>query len=441
MAPEAETAGSERRRRPRIARHAAAGALVAGYLLAAAVVVAAHRWVPVPEWLALHLLVLGAATNAVLVWSRFFAQALLHARTRSELAAHVRLGLLNAGVIAVLAGVAGHAGVLAAAGAAVVVAVVIAHTASLLAMARSSPLAGPLAILTRYYAAAGVALAAGGTLGGLLAAGWVRSPRLAGVVTLAHAELNLLGWLGLALVGTQFMLWPMVLRTRVSGAAPRVARRDLMLTAGGLTVTAGALLVIPWLGGARWLAAAGMAAYLAGTVDAALPALRQMRARPPRTAPAWGLLAGYGWLFVALAADIAGLARGPHQADQVLGRLLIPVLGIGVITQVLAGALTYLLPVTTGGGPAGNRRVTAILECAWRPRAVAGNAGVLALAVGPAGGWPHLAGWVAVLAGFGTFPVLVIAALAGGRRRGRVRAGSAPPAAGQPGARPGRTAG
>jgi nitrite reductase (NO-forming) len=234
------------------------------------------------------------------------------------------------------------------------------------------------------------------------------------VVTLAHAELNLLGWLGLALVGTQFMLWPMVLRTRVSTAASHAARRDLMLTAGGLTVTAGALLVIPWLGGARWLAAAGMAAYLAGTVDSALPALRQMRARPPRTAPAWGLLAGYAWLFVALAADIAGLAAGPHQADQVLGRLLVPVLGIGVITQVLAGALTYLLPVTTGGGPAGNRRVTAILERAWRTRAFAGNAGGLALAVLPAGGWQHLAGWAAVLAGFGTFPVLVIAALAAG---------------------------
>jgi hypothetical protein len=46
----------------------------------------------------------------------------------------------------------------------------------LLAMARSSPLPGALAILAWYYAAAGVALAAGGTLGGLLAAGWVRSP-------------------------------------------------------------------------------------------------------------------------------------------------------------------------------------------------------------------------------------------------------------------------
>lgn len=43
-------------RRPRAAWHTAAGAVVATYLLAAAVVGAGHRLVPVPEWLALHLL-------------------------------------------------------------------------------------------------------------------------------------------------------------------------------------------------------------------------------------------------------------------------------------------------------------------------------------------------------------------------------------------------
>jgi nitrite reductase (NO-forming) len=251
MAVQAAPDGDRGRRRTRIAWHRAAGALVAGYLLAAAVVVVAHRLVPVPQWLALHLLGLGAATNAVVVWSRFFTQALLHARTGSERPAQLRLGLLNAGVITVLAGVAGHAGLVAAAGAAVVVAVIIAHTVSLLAMARSSPMAGPLAVVAWYYLAAGAALAAGGTVGGLLAAGWVRSPRLAGALTLAHAQLNLFGWVGLAVIGTQFMLWPMVLRTRMSDAAPRLARPVLMMTAGGLAVTAGAPVCAPWLGGVQ----------------------------------------------------------------------------------------------------------------------------------------------------------------------------------------------
>jgi nitrite reductase (NO-forming) len=399
-------------RRPRIVWHTAAGAVVAAYLLAAAVVVAAHAVVPVPEWLALHLLVLGAATNAVFVWSRFFAQALLHARPGSERPAHLRLDVLNIGVVAVLSGITSGLVPLAIVGAALVVGAVIAHAGSLLAMTRSSPLAGPLAVVAWYYVAAGAALAAGGTLGGVLAADSVRSPGLDAALVLAHAEVNLLGWLGLAIIGTQFMLWPMVLRTRMSDDAPRVARRVLVLTAGGLAVTVAALLASPYLACTHWLAAAGMGAYLAGTAASLLPAAREMRARPPHTAPAWALLAGTAWLVAALTADIAGLAAGLGPAGQVLGRLLIPVLGVGVVGQILTGALTFLLPVTAGGGPAGNRRLTGILERGWRTRAILGNAGVLALVALPGGGWSRIAAWAAVLAGFGTFPVLAAAALA-----------------------------
>lgn len=52
-----------RSRRPRAGWHTVAGSVVAAYLLAAAVVVGAHRLVAVPQWLALHLLVLGAGST------------------------------------------------------------------------------------------------------------------------------------------------------------------------------------------------------------------------------------------------------------------------------------------------------------------------------------------------------------------------------------------
>lgn len=406
-------------RRPRAAWHTAAGAVVATYLLAAAVVVAAHGLVPVPEWLALHLLVLGAATNAVFVWSRFFAEALLHARAGSARPALVRLVILNTGVAAVLAGVSGGLAPLAVAGAVLVVTAVIAHVAGLVAMARSSPLAGPLAVVAWYYVAAGAALAVGGTLGGVLAAGSLRSPAMDAALKLAHAQVNLLGWLGLAMIGTEFMLWPMVLRTRMATSAPRTARRVLGLTAAGLTATVAALLASPYLAGAKWLAAAGMAAYLAGAAGSLVPAAREMRAKPPRTAPAWALLAGNAWLIAALTADTLALAAGLHQADQMLDRLLIPVLGIGVVAQVLTGALAFLLPVTIGGGPAGNRRLASILERGWRIRAVLGNAGVAMLVILPGGSWPRAMAWAALLAGFGTFPVLAGAALVARPRPGR----------------------
>ncbi len=424
-------------RRPRAVWHTATGAVVAAYLLAAAVAVTAHKLVPVPEWLALHLLVLGAATNAVFIWSRFFAQALLHARPGSTRLVVARLVILNAGVAAALAGVSGGLPPLAVTGAALVVSAVLAHAASLLAMIRASPLAGPLSVVAWYYVAAGAALAVGGTLGGVLAAGPVRSPGLDAALVLAHAQVNLLGWLGLAIIGTQFMLWPMVLRTRMSENAPRAGRCVLALTAGGLAVTVAALLASPHLGGAMWLAAAGMAAYLAGAALSLAPAVQEMRAKPPRTAAAWALLAGNIWLIAALAGDTAALAAGIRAAGQVLDRLLIPVLGVGVVAQVLAGALTFLLPVTVGGGPVGNRRLAAILEGGWRIRAVLGNAGVLALVTLPGGGWPRIAAWAAVLAGFATFPLLVGAALAAGpaRKSGPEPAGAAssPPAMNRPG--------
>ncbi len=402
-------------RLPRAAWHTLTGAIVAAYLLAAVAVVLAHQLLPMPRWLALHLLVLGAATNAVFVWSRFFAEALLHARPGSPAPAAARLAALNLGVVAVLSGVAARLVPLAVAGAVLVVGAVIAHVAGLLAMVRSAALPGPLAVTVWYYIAAGVALIAGGTLGGMLAAGSVRSPALNAAVVLAHAQLNLLGWLGLAVIGTQFMLWPMVLRTRMSQDAPRTARRVLVLTAGGIAGTAAAVLASPYLAAARWLAAAGIAAYLAGVAASLVPAAREMRVKPPRTAAAWALLAGHGWLIVALIADIAGLAAGLRDAGRVLDRLLVPVLAIGVAWQVLSGALSYLLPVTVGGGPAGTRRLTAILEAGWRVRAVLGNAGVAALVIIASGGWPRIAAWAAVLAGFGTFPALAAAALTAAR--------------------------
>jgi len=411
-------------RRPRVARHVAAGAIVTGYLLAAVMVIVVHSVASLPSWLALHLLVLGAATNAVFVWSRHFAQALLHARHGSERPAWLRLGALNAGVVAVLVGVSAGVSGLAVAGAVVVVGAVIAHGASVLAMIRSATSrSAPLNVVAWYYVAAAAALAVGAALGGMLAAGTAGSPGLESALVVAHAQLNLLGWLGLAIIGTQFILWPMVLRTRMTQGAPRTARRVLVLTAAGLAVTAAALLASPWLAAARWLAAAGIAAYLAGAAASLVPAVREIRARPPRTAPPWAFLAGSVWLLAALAADMVALAGGPASATGLLGRLLVPVLGAGVVAQVLIGALTFLLPVTAGGGPVGNRRLAAILECGWRSRAVIGNAGVLVLAAGPAdGGW-RLAAWAAVLAGFGTYPVLVVSALAvalgAARRNGR----------------------
>lgn len=404
--PLTEAAGASPRRR----RHTIAAILVAGYLVAAGVAVIAHDMLAMPEWLALHLLVLGAASNAVLVYSRHFAQALLHARPGPEWPANTRLAVFNVGAVAVLVGMSLRQSWLAVAGAALVVTAVIGHTASLVAMARAASLSGRLRNVAWYYVAAGACLVIGGTLGGLLAGGAVRPARWEQAVRLAHSHLNLLGWLGLVVIGTQFMLWPAVLRTRMADTAPRTARRVLAIATASLAIAVtGAVLTGP-AEGAHWLAAVGMAGYSCGVAYALLPAIREMRAKPPRSAAPVALLAGYGWLLVALTVDVVGLATGGATADDLLGRLLVPILGIGVIAQILTGALTFLIPVTIGGGPAGNRRLTQVLEYGWLPRALLGNLGVLLLVL-PVAGEPRVLAWVLVLIGLGSYPALVASAL------------------------------
>lgn len=407
---------------PRVRRHAVAACLIAGYLVAAAGTVIAHGLLAMPAWLALHLLALGAASNAVLVYSRHFAQALLHARPGPEWPATTCLVAFNVGAIAVLAGMSARLTWLTVAGAALVVAAVLAHTAGLVTMARAATLSGRLRVVAWYYVAAGGCLVIGGTFGGLLAGGAVRSAGWQQAVRLAHAHLNLLGWLGLVVVGTLFMLWPAVLRTRMVDTAPRTARRVLVISGTGLAVAVAGMLLTGWDPRARWLAAVGMAGYAAGVAYALAPAIREMRAKAPWSAAPVAMAAGNAWLLAALTVDIVALALG----HDLLGRLLVPVLGIGVVAQILTGALTFLLPVTVGGGPSGNRRLTGVLEYAWLPRAALGNVGTLLLAL-PTAGAPRVLAWILVLAGFGSFPLLVVAALLTSSRRPATREPHGPP--------------
>ncbi|MFL6222179.1 MAG: hypothetical protein ACJ75K_04995, partial [Actinomycetes bacterium] len=68
--------------------------LVAGfvlaYLAAGAVTLALGDRVAAGRWLALHLVLLGAVTNAIVIWSDHFAAALLHTAPVGERAATAR---------------------------------------------------------------------------------------------------------------------------------------------------------------------------------------------------------------------------------------------------------------------------------------------------------------------------------------------------------------
>ncbi|HEX7716887.1 MAG TPA: copper oxidase, partial [Marmoricola sp.] len=192
--------------------------------LAAVVVVAlAHPLVPAPRWLLIHLLLLGAVTHAILVWSRYFADALLHTRPRpsDRRVQSVRLLLLNGGVAAVLTGVVSEVWPVTVLGATAVAAAVLWHgTALLLHLRRSLP--SRFGATVRYYVAAAALLPVGLTLGTLLARG-LGDPQHEQVMV-AHVAVNVLGWMGLTVVGTLVTLWPTMLRTRVAAGAERAAQ-------------------------------------------------------------------------------------------------------------------------------------------------------------------------------------------------------------------------
>ena len=94
--------------RPTVSRaawHLRAGAVVAGWLTALLVVTLVHPFIPAWDWLLVHLLVLGAASTAILIWSWHFTAAVLRmpdsVTRRGQVA---RLAAFTGGAVTVVAG-------------------------------------------------------------------------------------------------------------------------------------------------------------------------------------------------------------------------------------------------------------------------------------------------------------------------------------------------
>ncbi len=390
-------------------RHLVAAAVVLAYLVAGGVTLLSGGRVAGGGWLALHLLLLGAVSNAIVVWSEHFAAALLHTRPVGERAALARLAALNLGVLAVLAGVHGGHPAMVAGGAGLLSVVVVVHALVLGAWLRRG-LSASLGDTVWFYLAASGALLSGTGLGLVLSSGGLASADAYRAVRLAHAHLNVLGWIGLAVIGTQFTLWPTVLRTRMVPGLAAAAMWALLLCVGGL-----AMATVGLLAQQRGVAMAGLVGYAAGLGTALGPFVATMRRRRPHGAAAWLLAAGIAWFALAVVADLAALFASDRMVDldsRIDG--LVPVVAVGFGLQVLIGALTFLLPVVWGRGACGNRRLTRLLEVAWPARVVALNLGVALLTFGPRvqDGWLARIGWWLAGLGSGSFVLLAGAALA-----------------------------
>lgn len=415
--PDGAPTGSSPDLRSRNVWHARANAPIVVWLIAAVVTTMIHPFVNHASWLMVHTLMLGVVTNAIVVWSSHFAETLGRANpTLSERRWHLfRLALLNLSVIAVLLGRMFEVWHVLLAGA-VTIGIVVTWHGIVIALRLRSKLANRFAASLTYYVVAAGLLPIGAGLGAWLA--YEPKTAMAANATLAHATINILGWIGLTVAGTLVTLWPTILRTKMADDAVTSSRRALPVLVTGVVVTATAALI-----GEPYLGAAGIAIYLAGWVVAMLPWLLEARQRPPHSYAALSLAFAVAWLLISLVWwFVMGVSHDSIAVIEAQFGSIVPALAVGFAAQVVLGALSHLVPVVLGGGPAAARAANEVMDRAAGLRLIVINIG-LAMCLVPVPSIVRVIVSTLVLAALIAF--LPLAALA--MRAARAARGTPPP--------------
>lgn len=352
--------------------HVRVSAIVLGWLLIAGVVALFHRQVPSAPWLLVHLLLLGAVTNALFIWTSHFSLALLRLPDPGDRRGEIlKLALLNCAALTVVAGVVIGRSAMVLGGALLLIAALLAHVATLMSRARRA-LPSRFTMTVHAYVAAAILLLPGVALGVGVAVGAV-PPGQESRWILAHATIALFGWIGIPILATVVTLWPTMLRTRIAPGAERSASAALPWLVGGTVLTAAGALV-----GVRVALTLGILVYLFGAIMTAVPLLAEARQRGPRSFASWSLAAGLTWLMGSLLifAAISIFASDWDALARTAGLLTAAIL-VGSVLQVLLGSLAYLLPVMAGGGPSGVRWRNKRCDTAMAARLIAVNAGLV----------------------------------------------------------------
>jgi nitrite reductase (NO-forming) len=374
-----------------------ANIVVLAWLAVSVALLIGHNALAHPIWLPVHALLLGAATNAIVIWSGHFTTTLCRVPDPPHWHLVVKLALLNIGVIAALAGVAWSAESLTGLGGAIVAVVAVAHGAELIAMKKSA-LSARFDYLVGFYLAAIVALLAGSATGAAMAFGVARwYARL----WTTHVHVMLYGWIGLTVIGTLFTLWPTTIREKITPRSFAMARRALPTLTAALAVATVGLLAGSW-----WLAAAGLLGYALG-VGLAIAGLWPGRSF---TGPAaWMLVGAAGWLGVAVVIEVIALlaARSVEVLPAFVEHTLLPLLAVGFVAQILLGALSQLLPILVANGPPIRKAVIAYLDQGWLVRVAAINVAV-PLVAGPWRGPVPVIGWVLAAVAVGSFLLMAL---------------------------------
>ncbi len=399
------------------------------WLLSAGVSLALQRWIVAPQWLVIHLVVLGAASHSILVWSRYFTYTLLKVPPRpgDQRQQSARLALLNLGTLGVVSGVLGSWPIIIVLGATAVAGAAIWHAFALYRQMRAA-ISVRLRSVVRYYITAACLLPVGALLGALLATG--HDLDLPARMLVAHVVTNVFGWLGITVAGTIVTLWPTVLQAPLAEGAERAAARALPWLAGGVIATDVCALL-----GLRMATSAALLVYLMGIGILFLPFLRTLRSKHVHDIAALSLLAGVSWfVFIVVFLDVV-LAVTPGWGEATARLVQVtPAVAAGFALQMLIGAMSHLLPVALSAGePNTGGRANAFMNRAAPLRLVLVNGGLL-LALLPAPALVHALGWALVASAVLAF-LLLMRLVGPTTRKARAelaRQGEAKPATAEP---------
>jgi len=349
-------------------------------LLAIAWGVAALVWAtvgaPLPggRWTAVHLLTLGTVSTLIVAMTDHFARTLTRAPGHG--ARGWRLGVLTAGTVLVVVGLAQGPLWLLGVGATLAV-VAVAWSQVVLARLRRQALGDRFAGVVRAYERACLLFVVGGILGALLGLGLLPGAWASGA-RLAHLAATTLGWGLLTVLATLVFFGPTVMRTQIEPgaeglAAPalRWAPLALLAAVAGLALTG---LPGAWSAAATGLAAVALAGFAVAATVICLPVLSASRRAVP-SPQASMLAASCRWLIVVVWAAVIVVLVDDPAVTEVLGVALL----LGVLAQVIVGSVSYLLPMALGAGPRPRARIRERLERLPRTRVWALNLGTGAL--------------------------------------------------------------
>lgn len=340
----------------------------------APVVGSGDRWIP------LHLLLVGAVLAAISAATQMFAVTWSSAPAPPGAVVRVQRWLVALGAPALVLGRVTDVVPLAALGGMAVVAALGVLAGLLTWIRRHRRVDRFLAALDAYllavaFGVVGCLVGVAMVLGGTPVDGGLRG---------AHLVLNLLGFVGLVVVGTLPTFVATQTRTRIPSVARRLLRPVVVVLAASVIVAAAAMSTDH-----RGVAAVALAVYAVAFAANAAALLQRIGRRQrewagPRLVQMFCALA---WWAIAVAV-VAATPGGPAAASD--GWVL---LAVGGVAQLVVASLAYLGPVLRGRDAESQARAFRLTR-SW-PSLVLGNLAAVAVL---AGWWPAAGGFVVLWA-------------------------------------------